>query len=104
MLDFYVYILKCSDGTYYTGHTDDLEKRIAEHQSGSYAGYTSERLPIELVFVQTFASRSEALEAERKLKKWSREKKETLINNGWQGMMSFKKRKRSYFHTIGKNC
>lgn len=97
MLDFYVYILKCSDGTYYTGHTDDLERRIAEHQNGYYAGYTSERLPVELVFVEVFSSRSEAIEAERKLKKWSQEKKELLINEGWQGMTSFKKRKRSYF-------
>ena len=93
MLDFYVYILKCSDGTYYTGHTDDLERRIAEHQNG----YSSERLPVELVFVEVFSSRSEAIEAERKLKKWSKEKKELLINKGWQGMTSFKKRKRSYF-------
>lgn len=97
MLDFYVYILRCSDGTYYTGHTDDLEKRIAEHENGSYVSYTSERLPIELMFVQPCASRAEALEAERKLKKWSREKKEVLINNGWEAMSSFKKRKRSYF-------
>ena len=92
MLDFYVYILKCSDGTYYTGHTDDLEKRIAEHEGSSYACYTSERLPVELVFVETFASRVEALEAERKLKK-----KEMLIAKGWEGMSSFKKRNHPYF-------
>lgn len=88
MLDFYVYILRCNDGTYYTGHTDDLEKRIAEHEGGSYACYTSERLPVELVFVETFASRFEALEAERKLEKWSKEKKEMLIAKGWEGMSS----------------
>jgi predicted GIY-YIG superfamily endonuclease len=97
MLDFYIYILKCNDGTYYIGHTDDLEKRIAEHQTGSYAGYTCQRLPIQLVFFESFASRVEALDAERKLKKWSKEKKEMLITKGWEGMASFKKRKRSYF-------
>lgn len=58
---------KYSDGKYYTGHTDDLEKRITEHQSGFYAGYTSTRLPIELIFAQEFAYRAEALEAEVKI-------------------------------------
>jgi predicted GIY-YIG superfamily endonuclease len=55
MLDFYVYILKCNDGRYYTGHTDNLEKRIAEHQAGSYECYTSTRLPVKVIYVQTFA-------------------------------------------------
>ncbi len=74
MLNFYVYILKCNDGTYYTGHTDDLEKRIGEHQRNIYECYTSTRLPIDLVFYQEFASRVEAIDAERKIKKWGEEK------------------------------
>jgi predicted GIY-YIG superfamily endonuclease len=93
MLHFYVYILKCSDNRYYTGHTDDLEKRIEEHKSGSYGGYTSIRLPIEVMFVQEFASRAEALDAERKLKDWSRKKKEALIYKGWEGLIALKKKK-----------
>lgn len=93
MLDFYVYILKCNDGTYYTGHIDNLEKRIAEHQAGICAGYTATRLPVKLIFAQEFASRAEALEAERKLKDWSRKKKEALAYKGWEGIIALKKEK-----------
>ncbi len=87
MLTFYVYILKCNDGSFYTGHTDNLEKRIAEHEAGSYEGYTAKRLPVMLVFVEEFASRSEALEAERKIKNWNKKKKEILTTQGWQGFI-----------------
>ncbi len=89
---FYVYILRCNDDSYYTGHTDDLDKRIAEHNDGKYEGYTSKRLPVTLVFVEVFASREEALDAEFKIKPWSRFKKEILINEGWAGMRGFKAR------------
>jgi len=91
MLNFYVYILKCSDGSYYTGHTDNLEKRISEHQAGSYEGYTASRLPVELIFVETCASRIEALEAERKIKTWNRKKKEALAYRGWKGIIALRK-------------
>ena len=80
---FFVYMLKCSDGSYYVGHTDNLEKRLSEHQSGAYKGYTSTRLPVQLVFAQTFTSRDEAFVAERKIKKWSRPKKEALAAQKW---------------------
>jgi len=86
MKDFFVYILKCRDGSYYVGHTDDIERRIAEHQEGLAAGYTSSRLPIHVVYTEVCASRDEALDAERKLKKWSRKKKKILITKGWQAM------------------
>lgn len=76
---FYVYILRCSDGSYYIGHTDELEKRIAEHKIGACPGYTSTRLPVDLVFHQEFASRDEAFSVERQIKKWNRRKKEALI-------------------------
>jgi len=79
MKDFYVYILKCGDGSYYTGHTDDLDKRLYEHKNPTFTCYTSSRLPVELVFHQPFPSRYEAVLAERKIKKWSRKKKEALI-------------------------
>ena len=81
---FFVYILKCSDGSYYTGHTDNLEKRISEHQIGKYAGYTSSRLPVQVVFAQFFASRIGAIAAELRIKKWSRKKKEALIQKNWK--------------------
>jgi predicted GIY-YIG superfamily endonuclease len=92
MMDFYVYILKCSDDSYYVGHTDNIEKRISEHESGSGEGYVSARLPVKVVFVEPCGSRAEALEAERQIKGWSRWKKELLIKYGWQGMESHKKR------------
>lgn len=90
MLDFYVYILRCNDGTYYTGHTDNLEKRLAEHEYSNYECYTSTRLPIELVFAQEFASRAEAIEAERKIKKWGKRKKDALIYKGWEGIIALR--------------
>lgn len=65
---FCTYILRCRDGTYYVGHTDDLERRIAQHQSGAIAGYTSKRLPVTLLWTQDFQTREEAFAAERKLK------------------------------------
>ncbi len=83
MNDFFVYILKCSDNSYYIGHTDNIEKRISEHQLNEYPCYTSKRLPVDLVFTQSFGSRDEAFIVERQLKKWSRQKKEALINNNW---------------------
>jgi predicted GIY-YIG superfamily endonuclease len=76
---FWVYMLRCSDGSYYTGNTDDLEKRVAEHQTGEISGYTSTRRPVELVFDQEFATREEALSAELQIKGWSRKKKEAMI-------------------------
>ncbi|MEO8724376.1 MAG: GIY-YIG nuclease family protein, partial [Sphingobium sp.] len=82
-MSFWVYILRCSDGTYYTGHTDDLERRIAQHQSGALPGYTHERRPVELMFSETFTERIDALERERQIKDWSRKKKEALIAGDW---------------------
>ena len=80
---FSVYILRCADGTYYTGHTDDLEARLAGHRMGRIAGYTLTRRPVSLVFSQQFASREEAFAAERQIKGWTRAKKEALIHGEW---------------------
>ena len=81
---FYVYILRCSDGSYYTGHTDNLEARLTAHQSGSIKGYTYLRRPVQLVFAQDFPSRDEAFQRERQVKGWSRGKKEALIRQDWE--------------------
>ena len=81
MKSFFVYMLRCSDNSLYTGHTDDLERRVSEHQSAHYPCYTSSRLPVELVFYTTFGSRHEAIDAERQIKGWSRAKKQALIEN-----------------------
>jgi len=78
-LPFYAYMLRCSDGSYYVGHTDDLEKRVGEHSLGQGCIYTSSRLPVELVWSQEFATREEAKAAESQVKGWNRAKKEALI-------------------------
>ena len=85
---FWVYILRCADSKYYTGHTDDLERRMAEHQSGAFPGFTSKRRPVELVWSENFQSRIEALEAERIVGGWSKGKKEALIAGNWS-LVSF---------------
>ena len=81
---FWVYILKCDDGSYYTGHTENLEMRIAAHQAGEIPRcYTHQRRPVYLVFSQPFVTREEALSAERQIKGWSRAKKEAMISGNW---------------------
>jgi putative endonuclease len=83
-MSFHTYILRCADGSYYTGHTDDLEQRLAQHHAAAIpACYTATRLPLECVFVQSFASREEALAAERQIKGWSRKKKEAMLRGDW---------------------
>ena len=90
----YVYILKCSDGTYYTGSTSDLERRLGEHQIGFFKGYTRARLPIDLVWSQEFPPEHEAFATERQIKGWSRAKKEALIRGDWDGLREIVKKER----------
>jgi predicted GIY-YIG superfamily endonuclease len=85
-MDFWVYILHCADGSYYTGHTDNLEYRIAQHHSGEFNGYTATRKPVKLMFTQECATREEAFRAEQQLKGWSRKKKEAMIRGDWAGV------------------
>lgn len=81
---FWVYMLRCADGSYYTGHTDDLEKRIGQHTTGAITGcYTFKRRPLELVFSQEFPTREEALASEIQIKGWSRKKKEAMMRGDW---------------------
>jgi predicted GIY-YIG superfamily endonuclease len=82
-MSFWAYLLHCSDGSFYAGHTDDLDARIGAHQSGLIKGYTSTRLPVTLVWSDEFPSRYEALQAERQIKGWSRAKKLALIRGDW---------------------
>jgi tRNA/rRNA methyltransferase len=76
----FTYMLRCADGSYYVGHTDDVERRIAQHDAGAVAGYTATRLPIQLVWFEEFPTREEAKSAELQIKNWSRKKKEALID------------------------
>lgn len=93
MYYFYVYILKCSDGSFYVGHTDDLEKRMINHEDGTFSGYTSERLPVELVWLAHFSTRDEAFAMERKIKNWSRCKKQALVNGEFEFLKEISKKK-----------
>ena len=77
-------MLHCADASYTIGHTDNLEQRIGAHHEGTLGGYTSTRRPIELVWSQEFATREEALAAERQIKGWGRAKKEALIRGDWR--------------------
>ncbi|PKB80183.1 MAG: hypothetical protein BZY88_09590 [SAR202 cluster bacterium Io17-Chloro-G9] len=83
MTSFHVYILRCWDGSYYVGHTDNLESRIGAHQAGLFAGYTAKRTPVRLEFTAEFPTRIEALERERQIKGWTRRKKKALIQRDW---------------------
>lgn len=91
---FYVYILQCSDKSYYIGHTDNLEKRLAQHAQGMSDCYTKSRRPVLLVYSAEVASRYEALCAEQKIKKWNRRKKEALIRGDWDELRQLCKRKK----------
>lgn len=82
-MSFWVYILRCTDGSYYTGHTENLEQRLTEHQAGQVGGYTATRRPVRLVFSEAFSTREEALAAERRIKGWSRKKKEAMMRGDW---------------------
>ena len=79
----WVYITLCSDGTYYVGSTTDLEQRIIDHNEGRYEGYTSTRLPVKLLWSSEFSDIRYAFEYERKIKKWSRAKKEALMKGDY---------------------
>ena len=81
---FWVYILECADGSYYVGHSDNLEERLQQHQSGALGGYTSTRRPVRLAYSQDFPTRDEAFAAERQIKGWTRRKKEALIRGDWE--------------------
>ena len=85
MKNFYVYILECSNGIYYTGLTADLERRLIEHQSGiNPESYTYKRRPVKLVFYTIVQSYEQASIFEKKLKDWSRAKKKALIEGNWE--------------------
>ncbi len=75
-----VYIVRCADGALYIGLTRaSLEQRIAQHNDGTFGGYTAKRRPVALAFHETFVQRTDAIAAERQIKGWTRAKKEALI-------------------------
>src|ERR1700748_1919451 len=90
----YIYMLRCSDGSYYIGSARrGLERRLAEHNSGVFGGYTSKRLPGELVWSEHFPDITYAIAVERQLKGWSRAKKEALIKGDYASIKALAKRR-----------
>jgi putative endonuclease len=84
MKQYFVYILLCADGSYYTGVTNNIDRRFYEHQSGEYPkAYTFKRRPVKLVFCENFADINQAIAFEKQVKGWRREKKEAIINDRW---------------------
>lgn len=88
-----VYMLRCADGSYYVGIArEDLMRRVAEHQSGTYAGHTSRRRPVELVWAREFPRFDEAIAFERQIKGWSRAKKDALIRGDFDALRALARR------------
>ena len=92
MFSYFVYILKCSDGSYYTGVTNDVQRRFYEHQEGLIEGcYTHDRRPVIIVLTEEYRDINEAIGREKQIKKWSRGKKEALINGDWEKLIAMSK-------------
>jgi predicted GIY-YIG superfamily endonuclease len=91
-MSFYVYLLRCSDQSYYVGHTDDIESRIAQHQSGLIPGYTARRRPVTLLKAEMLPTREEALAAEIQIKGWTRRKKEAWAADNFEALKQFSKK------------
>ena len=91
----FCYILRCADGSYYVGSTkaDGLEKRVSEHNAGSFGGYTAARRPVTLVWSEQFDRIEDAFLLERQLKGWSRAKKEALVRGDWSALPALSKRR-----------
>lgn len=96
---FSLYILECGDGSLYIGHTDDLDRRLTQHNQSQYSAYTARRKPLKLAHVEEFASREEALVMERKLKGWSRAKKDAYMAGDWRRVSRLAKGKHRHERT-----
>lgn len=87
MKRYYVYILKCSDNSYYTGITNNIERRLNEHVFGlNVECYTYNKRPLEIVFCNEFNNVNQAILFEKQVKGWSRKKKEAIINDKWEDL------------------
>jgi len=85
-MPFYVYILRCRDGSYYTGHTDHLDARMVQHSDGIGSAYTSKRRPLELLWATDCQTREQAFELEKQVQGWSRARKEALMRGDFAAL------------------
>lgn len=92
MKQYHVYILLCADGSYYTGVTNDIDRRFIEHVDGINEDcYTFTRRPLKLVFAEPFPDINQAIAFEKQVKGWRRAKKEALIQNNWEALPALSK-------------
>ena len=92
MKSYYIYILLCSDGSYYTGISNDPLRRLYEHQKGLLKGcYTHTRRPLKLVYIEEYESVHDALDREKQIKGWTRKKKRALIDQNWDKLIKYAK-------------
>ena len=96
----YTYMVKCSDGTLYTGWTTNLEHRVKAHNDGEGAKYTRSRRPVELVYYEEYATKAEAMKREYSIKQLTRKQKEKLIEN--KNMCTIRYMKESSYNTFNK--
>lgn len=90
----YMYILECSNGKYYVGSTQDLKRRIREHQNGEGANFTSKFLPVKLVYFEAHERVEQAFLREKQVQGWSRKKKEALVFGAEQDLPSLSSNRR----------
>jgi predicted GIY-YIG superfamily endonuclease len=88
---WFTYILRCADSSFYVGHTDDIRERISRHNAGQAAKWTAYRLPVKLIYIESFQTLEESMGRELQIKKWSRVKKEALATGDSKGLKSLAK-------------
>lgn len=89
----WVYILKCSDDSYYTGSTNNLERRLEQHNKGEGANHTKNRLPVKLIYFEEYSRISKAFYREKQIQGWSRKKKEALIKGDYKRLVELSRKK-----------
>ena len=92
-MTFFIYILQCSNGAYYVGHTRDVYRRLKEHNSGKGALYTRENRPVTLLYIESFEFECDAIRREMQVKRWSRSKKCSLIAGDIKELKALAKRR-----------
>ena len=101
---YYVYILLCNDDTLYVGVTSDIDRRVTEHNAGKYPeAYTHSRRPVTLAFYQDFTNPNQAIEFEKKIKKWSRLKKQALIDGNFGRLQDLSECRNATHHKYNLN-
>lgn len=92
-MKWHAYILLCSDGSFYVGHCSDLEERVRRHNAGDGATFTAQRLPVRMAYFEAFATEQESIDRELQWKRWSRAKKQALIEGDMETLHKLAKRR-----------